>query len=162
MIIWLQRGSVGDFRKRECFWCSLLAAGQVFEHWQCSWIHLWSMYNWTYREGLKLLVGVWMNHLYIQQHIKKKKKKDKGIHDDECFLIQACVFTCFINVFYDEWVNNFFPQMTTHQKAALSGDHRSEFIFLVLSICARCSGNHSNKVILGNSNVKTPQNILLN
>lgn len=51
--------------------------------------------------------------------------------------------------------------MTTHQKAALSGDHRSEFIFLVLSICARCSGNHSNKVILGNSNVKTPKTFYL-
>lgn len=59
------------------------------------------MYNWTYREGLKLLVGVWMNHLYIQQHIKKNKK-DKGIHDDECLLIKARVFTCFRNVFYDE------------------------------------------------------------
>lgn len=37
------------------------------------------MYNWTYREGLKLLVGVWMNHLYIQ-HIKKNKKLREGVN----------------------------------------------------------------------------------
>lgn len=34
------------------------------------------------REGLKLLVGVWINHLYIQQHIKKAK----GMYGHECFL----------------------------------------------------------------------------
>lgn len=45
----------------------------ICEHWKYNWIHL-GMYNWTYREGLKLLVGVWINHLYIQQHIKKLRE----------------------------------------------------------------------------------------
>lgn len=47
------------------------------------------------REGLKLLVGVWMNHLYIQQHIKKKAK---GIHTLECFLVQAHSLSWFMNI----------------------------------------------------------------
>lgn len=59
----------------------------VCQHWMCCWIHRWSMYNSTYREGLKLLVGVWMNHLYIQ-HIKKEAK---GI-----------MFDCFIFVIFNQ------------------------------------------------------------
>lgn len=51
----------------------------------------WLVYGWT---------------IYIYNNILKKNKKDKGIHDDECLLIKARVFTCFRNVFHDEWVNN--------------------------------------------------------
>lgn len=75
-----ESGSEGNsnihFRKKRLLLVFSMATGCVFEHWKYNWIHHWSMYNWTYREGLKLLVGVWMNHLYIQ-HIKKKEEKKK-------------------------------------------------------------------------------------
>lgn len=63
-----------DFRKKKSGFLVWLQ-DVFFEHWKYNWLHHWSMYNWTCREGLKLLVGVWMNHLYIQ-HIKKKKLRE--------------------------------------------------------------------------------------
>ena len=89
-----------DFRKKEnALGVQYGYRTCVCEHWKNNWIHHWSMYNWTYREGLKLLVGVWINHLYIQQHIKKTKKRKLRESLTECFLIQGSVISWFMNMF---------------------------------------------------------------
>lgn len=76
-----------DFRKRDCSWCSVWLQDKCLSELKVqldtSLKHVQLDF---YREGLKLLVGVWMNHLYIQ-HIKSKqeKKKAKEVHDHQCF-----------------------------------------------------------------------------
>lgn len=57
------------------------------------------MYNWTYREGLKLLVGVWINHLYIHNNILKKTKKVKGVIDGVFPYTGICDFLIYESVF---------------------------------------------------------------